>query len=167
MTVFEKFKSITTFVLDIDGVLTDGGLLILSDGQQARVMNIKDGYAIQLAVKRGYRFVVISGSHSEAIRDRLANLGVTECFMQVANKKEKLLEIITQSGLHKAEILYMGDDIPDLEAMQLAGLPCCPADAVEEIKQSALYVSPFEGGKTCVRDVIEKVMKLNDSWFGF
>ena len=164
MTVLEKFKHITTFVFDIDGVLTDGGLLILSDGQQARTMNIKDGYALQLAVKKGYRVVIISGSHSDPVKERLGKLGVTACYTQVPDKKEKLLEIINQFGLDTQEIMYMGDDLPDLTAMQLVGLPCCPADAVEEIRQCALYISPFAGGKACARDVIEKVMKLNGNW---
>ena len=164
MTVLEKFKHITTFVFDIDGVLTDGGLLILNDGQQARTMNIKDGYALQLAVKKGYRVVIISGSHSDPVKERLGKLGVTACYTHVPDKKEKLLEIINQFGLNTQEIMYMGDDLPDLTAMQLVGLPCCPADAVEEIKQFSLYISPFAGGKACARDVIEKVMKLNGNW---
>ena len=165
MSFLKLFKPISTFVFDIDGVLTDGGLLILNDGQQARMMNIKDGYAMQLAVKQGYRIVIISGSHSDAVKERLCKLGVVECYMNVHDKKAKLLEIITQYGLDKQEILYMGDDIPDLAAMQLVGLSCCPADAVEEIKQSAQYISPFAGGKACVRDVIEKVLKLRGEWF--
>ena len=165
MSFLQQFKPITTFVFDIDGVLTDGGLLILNDGQLARTMNIKDGYAMQLAVKKGYRIVIISGSHSDAVKERLSKLGVTECYMDVHDKKAKLLEIIAQYGLDRQEIMYMGDDIPDLAAMQLVGLPCCPADAVEEIKQSAQYISPFAGGKACVRDVIEKVMQLKGGWF--
>jgi 3-deoxy-D-manno-octulosonate 8-phosphate phosphatase (KDO 8-P phosphatase) len=164
MSVLQKFKSIKTFVFDVDGVLTDGSVLILQDGQQARVMNIKDGYALQLAVKKGYRVVIISGGTSEAVKDRLDKLGVKDCFLKVDNKKEKLVEYAAQHQLNWDEVLFMGDDIPDYIPMQLTGLPCCPADAVAEIKQVSQYISPVPGGKGCVRDVIEKVLKLNGHW---
>ena len=164
MNVLEKFKTIKTFVFDVDGVLTDGSLLILEDGQMARQMNIKDGYALQLAVKKGYRVVIISGGTSDAVRERLNRLGVKDCFLKIDNKKEKLIEYVSQHGLSWDEILFMGDDIPDYIPMQLTGLPCCPADAVSEIKQISHYISPINGGKGCVRDVIEKVLKLNCHW---
>jgi len=164
MNVLEKFKTIKTFVFDVDGVLTDGTLLILEDGQMARQMNIKDGYALQLAVKKGYRVVIISGGTSEAVKGRLERLGVKDCFLKIDNKKEKLTEYVSQHGLDWNEILFMGDDIPDYIPMQLTGLPCCPADAAPEIKQISHYISPIDGGKGCVRDVIEKVLKLNSHW---
>lgn len=162
--MLSKFKSIKTFVFDVDGVLTDGSLLILNDGQMARQMNIKDGYALQLAIKKGYRVVVISGGTSEPVKTRLEKLGVTDCFLKIDNKKEKLVEYVSAHGLKWEEILFMGDDIPDYVPMQLTGLPCCPADAVAEIKQISHYISPIEGGKGCARDVIEKVLKLNGHW---
>jgi 3-deoxy-D-manno-octulosonate 8-phosphate phosphatase (KDO 8-P phosphatase) len=162
--LLEKFKSIKTFVFDVDGVLTDGTLLILNDGQMARQMNIKDGYALQLAVKKGYRVVIISGGTSDAVKGRLQKLGVTDCFLKTDNKKEKLVEYVAEYELSWNEILFMGDDIPDYSPMQLTGLPCCPADAVSEIKKISHYVSPVEGGKGCARDVIEKVLKLNGHW---
>ena len=164
MSMLQKFKSIKTFVFDVDGVLTDGSLLILHDGQMARVMNIKDGYALQLAIKKGYRVVIISGGTSDAVAQRLEKLGVTDCFLKVDNKKEKLLAYVAQHQLNLDEVLFMGDDIPDYIPMQLTGLPCCPADAVAEIKQISQYISPVEGGKGCARDVIEKVLKLNGHW---
>ena len=164
MNLLEKFKPITTFVFDVDGVLTDGTLLILNDGQMARQMNIKDGYALQLAIKKGYRVVVISGGTSEAVTMRLNKLGVTDVFLPVENKKEKLIAYVEQYQLKWEEVLFMGDDMPDHAAMQLAGLPCCPADAVAEIKQISTYISPVEGGKGCVREVIEKILKLNGHW---
>ena len=164
MSVLEKFKAIKTFVFDVDGVLTDGTLLVLNDGQMARTMNIKDGYALQLAVKKGYRVVIISGGTSDAVKNRLEKLGVKDCFLKVDNKKEKLIEYIAAHQLNRDEILFMGDDIPDYVPMQLTGLPCCPADAVAEIKQISQYISPVEGGKGCARDVIEKVLKLNGDW---
>ena len=164
MSLPEQFKHITTFVFDVDGVLTDGTLLVLNDGQMARQMNIKDGYALQLAIKKGYRVVVISGGTSEAVTMRLNKLGVTDVFLSVENKKEKLLAYVEQHRLKWDEVLFMGDDIPDHAAMQLIGMPCCPADAVAEIKQISKYISPVEGGKGCVREVIEKVLKLNGQW---
>ncbi len=164
MNILEKFKTITTFVFDVDGVLTDGSLLILADGQMARTMNIKDGYALQLAVKKGYRVVIISGGTSEAVKERLDKLGIKDCFLKVDNKKEKLTEYIAWHKLKWSEILFMGDDIPDHSSMQLTGLPCCPADAAPEIKQVSQYISPLAGGKGCARDVIEKVLKLNEHW---
>jgi 3-deoxy-D-manno-octulosonate 8-phosphate phosphatase (KDO 8-P phosphatase) len=164
MNILEHFKPIKTFVFDVDGVLTDGNLLILADGQQARTMNIKDGYALQLAIKKGYRVAVISGGTSAAVTERLNRLGVMDVFLPVADKKNKLMEYVEQHRLKWEEILFMGDDIPDHAAMQLTGLPCCPADAVNEVKQVSKYVSPFDGGKGCARDVIEKVLKLNGDW---
>lgn len=164
MNVLEKFKTITTFIFDVDGVLTDGTLLILNDGQMARTMNIKDGYALQLAVKKGYRVVIISGGTSDAVKERLERLGIKDCFLKVDNKKGKLVEYVTEHKLNWDEILFMGDDIPDYMPMQLTGLPCCPADAAAEIKQISHYISPLEGGKGCARDVIEKVLKLNGHW---
>ena len=164
MNVLESFKPIKTFVFDVDGVLTDSNLLILANGQMARQMNIKDGYALQLAIKKGYRVVVISGGTSEAVKERLNRLGVTDVFLPVENKKEKLLEYAELHQLKWEEVLFMGDDMPDFVSMQLTGLPCCPADAVPEIKQISKYISPVEGGQGCARDVIEKVLKLNGHW---
>lgn len=164
MNVLEKFKVVKTFVFDVDGVLTDGTLLVLNDGQQARTMNIKDGYALQLAVKKGYRVVIISGGTSDAVKERLDKLGVKDCFLKVDNKKEKLVAYVAEHQLRWDEVLFMGDDIPDYTSMQLAGLPCCPADAAPEIKQVSQYISPMVGGKGCARDVIEKVLKLNGHW---
>ncbi len=164
MNVLEKFKAIKTFVFDVDGVLTDGTLLILNDGQMARRMNIKDGYALQLAVKKGYKVVIISGGTSDAVQERLQKLGVTDCFLKIDNKKEKLTDYVNTHELNWDEVLFMGDDIPDYTPMQLTGLPCCPADAVAEIKVVSHYISPVKGGEGCARDVIEKVLKLNGHW---
>ncbi|MEO6403972.1 MAG: HAD-IIIA family hydrolase [Ferruginibacter sp.] len=164
MNVLQLFKNIRCFVLDVDGVLTDGTLLVLNDGQHARKMNIKDGYALQLAIKKGYRILVISGGTSEAVRLRLEKLGITDIHLNIKNKTETLIKYVQQHGLAWLEVLYMGDDVPDLKAMQMAGLACCPADAVPEIKAIAHYASDKKGGEGCVRDVLEKTMKLNDHW---
>src|SRR5688500_11530323 len=162
--LLERFKKIKTFVFDVDGVLTDGGLLVYDDGQMVRKMNIKDGYALQLALKRGYRILIISGGTSEAVRERLNRLGITDVFLRVHNKEEILTEYIKSHNLSWNEILFMGDDIPDYIVMKRAGLPCAPADAAPEIKQLSLYISSIPGGYGCARDVIEKVLKLNDDW---
>ena len=162
--MLDKFKHITTFVFDVDGVLTDGTLFVLPDGLMARRMNIKDGYALQLAVKKGYQIVIISGGSSPEVKQRLLNLGITEVWMEVKDKSSVLQKFMQGKQLDKSEVLYMGDDMPDLQVMQLAGLPCCPADAVQEIKEKAVYISHLNGGDGCARDVIEKVMKLRGNW---
>lgn len=164
MNLLDQFKQIKTFVFDVDGVLTDGSLLVLDDGQMVRRMNIKDGYALQLAIKRGYRVVIISGGYSEAVQERLNKLGIKDVFIRVQNKKEKLAEYVMQNNLSWPEVLFMGDDIPDYIVMQMVGLPCSPTDAAPEIKQISRYISPLGGGAGCARDVIEKVLKLNNDW---
>lgn len=162
--MLEKFKQITSFIFDVDGVLTDGSIWLLPNGVHARKMNIKDGYALQLAVKKGYNLFIISGGDSNEVRDRLQKLGITEVHMKVTNKAELLQSLMKKHHLTAAECLYMGDDIPDNKVMTLTCLPCCPADAVQEIKAIASYISPYKGGEGCVRDVLEKVMKLRGDW---
>ncbi|MEP7142143.1 MAG: HAD hydrolase family protein [Ferruginibacter sp.] len=164
MNILKLFKPIKTFVFDVDGVLATDILVILQDGDMARNMNSKDGYALQLAVKKGYGLAIISGGSSEPVRQRLERLGVQNIFLGVHDKKDKLLEFVQENGLRLEDILYMGDDIPDYLVMNLVGLPCCPADAVPEIKKISKYISPVNGGKGCGRDVIEKVLKLNGHW---
>jgi 3-deoxy-D-manno-octulosonate 8-phosphate phosphatase (KDO 8-P phosphatase) len=164
MNVLQNFSKIKAFVFDVDGVLTDSSVLVLNDGQQARRMNIKDGYALQLAAKKGYKILVISGGTSEAVRDRLTKLGISDVHLDVADKRTIFTAYINEHQLITEQILYMGDDIPDLAVMKMSGLACCPADAVAEIKQVSHYISSFNGGEGCVRDVIEKVLKLNGDW---
>ena len=164
MNILAGFKNIKAFVLDVDGVLTDGSLLLMDDGQMARRMNIKDGYARQLAIKKGYHILVVSGGDSDAVKLRLQRLGINEIFMQLENKRALLIQYIEKHGLSAHQVLYMGDDIPDLLPMEFAGLTCCPADAVPEIKAASHYISPIKGGYGCVRDIIEKVLKLNGHW---
>ncbi|HEX4849599.1 MAG TPA: HAD-IIIA family hydrolase, partial [Puia sp.] len=159
MNLLNEFKPITTFVFDVDGVLTDGTILVFSDGEQVRRMSIKDGYALQLAVKKGFRILVISGSLAEGVKDRLKKLGINDVYLQIENKKKKLEEYMRQHKLNWEEILFMGDDIPDFAVMRKAGLSAAPADAASEIKHIAKYISPYKGGEGCVRDVIEKVLK--------
>jgi len=164
MNLLDSFKKISCFAFDVDGVLTDGSLLVLDDGQMVRRMNIKDGYALQLAVKKGYKLLIISGGMSESVRSRLNKLGIEDVFLKVENKLATLEQYRKDMKLELHEILFMGDDIPDYGALQVVGLPCCPADAVIEIRNSSKYISPFAGGQGCVRDVIEKVLKLNGHW---
>ncbi len=164
MNVLELFKPITTFIFDVDGVLTDGTVLVLDNGLQARKMSIKDGFALQMAVKNGYKILIVSGGNSPQVANRLEKLGINDVHMSVLNKKEFITNYIAVNNLRKEEMLYMGDDLPDLPAMSIVGLPCCPADAVQEIKAIIQYISPLKGGDACVRDVIEKVLKLNGHW---
>lgn len=164
MNLLELFKTITTLVFDVDGVLTDGSLTLLPNGVMARRMNVKDGYALQLAVKRGYNVAIISGGNSEEVTDRLNKLGIAEVHMKIVDKLSILEGYLQKNNLSWKEVLYMGDDIPDMISMQKVGLACCPIDAVEEIKEISVYISPVAGGAGCCRDVIEKVLKLRGHW---
>ena len=164
MNILSRLRFVKVFVFDMDGVLTDGTLLIEDDGQWLRRMNIKDGYALQLAVRLGYPIIVISGSESPPVEKRLQKLGVTDVFMKINDKKSFLAEHLSKNNISPGEILFMGDDMPDYSCMLLAGFACCPSDAAAEIKQISSYISPKRGGHGCVRDVIEKVLKLNNHW---
>jgi 3-deoxy-D-manno-octulosonate 8-phosphate phosphatase (KDO 8-P phosphatase) len=164
MNVLEYFQKITCFVFDVDGVLTDGGVLLLENGLQARRMNIKDGLALQMALRKGYRVVVISGGSSEPVIRRLQYLGLEEINLGLKDKLKFMEAYLEQNGLKWEEVLYMGDDLPDIPVLEKAGLPCSPADGAFEVKKISKYISPVNGGFGCVRDVIEKVLKLNDHW---
>lgn len=148
----------------MDGVLTDGNLFIDKENNWLRQMNIRDGYALQLAVKSGFGVIVISGSDSPEVKNRLNRLGINDVFMKVINKETLLKELIIKKQLTLNEILFMGDDIPDYASMSIVGIAACPADAAFEIKAISSYISPLCGGHGCVRDVIEKVLKLNNQW---
>jgi 3-deoxy-D-manno-octulosonate 8-phosphate phosphatase (KDO 8-P phosphatase) len=136
----------------------------LENGLQARRMNIKDGLGLQMAIKNGFRVITISGSYSEPVIQRLKKLGIEDVYMSVVHKKNYVEEYITKKDLKWEEILYMADDLPDIALMKMAGLPCCPADAVPEILELSKYISPVRGGYGCVRDVIEKVLRVQDKW---
>lgn len=164
MNVLEVFQKITTFIFDVDGVLTDGTVLVLENGLQARRMNVKDGVALQMALKKGYNVLVVSGGNSPQVVDRLNKLGVKYVFMSVNDKKTFIADYLKNNNINKEQALYMADDLPDIAAMKMVGLPCCPADAVSDVKEVVKYISPFKGGDTCVRDVIEKVLRHNDHW---
>lgn len=160
----EKLKHIKAFILDVDGVMTNGMLLVTESGEFLRQFNIKDGYALQLAVKRGFKIAVVSGARSKGVEHRLRGLGITDIFLGLDSKTAAYNEFMEKNGLLPEQVLFMGDDIPDLELMKMAGLAVCPADAVEEIKAAAQYISPKNGGDSCVRDIIEKVLKIQNLW---
>jgi 3-deoxy-D-manno-octulosonate 8-phosphate phosphatase (KDO 8-P phosphatase) len=164
----ENFKTrltrVKAFMFDVDGVLTDGSVTLMPDGEQVRIMNIKDGYAIQLAIKKGYKIAIISGGKSEMIRKRMNGLGVMDVYLACQNKIDVYKELLEIYDLKSDEILYMGDDIPDYEVMKHVGIPTCPNDSVQEIKNISIYISHQNGGKGAVRDVIEQVLKLHGHW---
>ena len=160
----EYLNEITTFIFDVDGVLTDGSVVVTTKGEMLRRMNIKDGYALKTAVDNGYNVCIISGGSNEGVRVRLRGLGVTDIHLGVSNKIDQLEEYLDIYGIDTQNVLYMGDDIPDLYVMQKVGLPCCPQDAAPEIKSISKYVSHKEGGMGAVRDVIEQVMKVQGKW---
>lgn len=160
----QKLKNISAIILDVDGVLTNGMLLLTESGEQLRQFNIKDGYALQLAVKKGFKVAVISGAKSKGVEARMKGLGIQDVFLGVDAKPEVYHEFLKKSALNADQVLFIGDDIPDLQLMKLAGLSACPADAVEEIKVLADYISPRKGGDACVRDILEKLLKIQGLW---
>lgn len=160
----EYLDQITTFIFDVDGVLTDGTVTITTSGEMLRNMNIKDGYAIKSALKAGFNICIISGGTNEGVRSRLKGLGVTDIYLGAHNKVEQLDEYLDIYDIKPEHVLYMGDDIPDYPVMKLVGMPCCPQDAAPEIKAISKYISHKNGGKGAVRDVIEQVMKVQDKW---
>lgn len=160
----EKLLKVNTFIFDYDGVLSDGKILITSDGDALRTANVKDGYAMQLAIKKNYRIAIISGGYSESMKMRLESLKITDIFLGVDKKIDVYNNYLEKLNLEKENVLFMGDDIPDYEIMLNAGVPTCPADAVEEIKKAATYISHQSGGQGCVRDIIEQVLKVQGKW---
>ena len=165
MNYKSKLHDIKAFVFDFDGVMTDGSVWIYADRESVRCGNIKDGYAIQYAVKKGYIIAVISGATSLSINNRMESLGVTQIYTGCANKMETYRRFLAENNLKETEVLCMGDDIPDYEIMSHCGVSACPADAAVEIKEIADYISIFNGGHGCVRDVIEQTLRLQEKWF--
>jgi len=165
MTNFkEGLAEVKAFIFDIDGVLSLQTISLNAFGVPNRTVNLRDGYAMQLAVKKGYRIGIISGSNSKDYKKRLRLLGITDIFLTSKNKLEDYHSFKKKYNLKDSEILFMGDDIPDFEVMKVAGIPVCPSDADSEIKQIALYISDRNGGQGCVRDVIEQVLRLKNNW---
>ena len=164
MSYKEYLSNITTLIFDVDGVLTDGTILVTSNGDMYRKMHTKDGYVLQHAIDCGFHICIISGGNNEGVRKRLNGLGIKDVFLGVHHKMETLETYLQKKGVKMESVLYMGDDIPDLQVMQKVGLACCPQDAVQEIKKISHYVSHKKGGKGCVRDVIEQVLKVQNKW---
>lgn len=155
---------IRAFIFDVDGVLSREVIPLHPDGDPMRTVNIKDGYALQLAVKKGYEVAIITGAYTEAVKIRFSRLGITRLYMRSAVKIHDYRDFLAKTGLKPEEILYAGDDIPDYEVMKAVGLPVAPADAAPEIKQIATYISLKNGGEGVARDVIEQTMKAQGLW---
>jgi 3-deoxy-D-manno-octulosonate 8-phosphate phosphatase (KDO 8-P phosphatase) len=160
----EIMNDITTFIFDVDGVLTDGSVHVTNEGEMLRIMNIRDGYALKTAVDSGYNVCIISGGSNEGVRVRLRNLGITNIHLGTPDKVKTFKEYTDLLGINPEQVLYMGDDIPDYHVMKLVGLPSCPQDASPEIKTLSRYISHKNGGKGAARDVIEQVMKVQGKW---
>jgi 3-deoxy-D-manno-octulosonate 8-phosphate phosphatase (KDO 8-P phosphatase) len=155
---------VNAFVFDVDGVFTNGAVLLHPGGAFIRMMNIKDGFAVQHAVKLGYHIAIITGGYSRMVKKRFSYLGVKDIYMRSYNKTKAFDDFCGKHSLDPANILYMGDDLPDYEVMKRAGIAACPADAAEEIKEIAAYISHKKGGEGCVRDIIEQVLRLQGKW---
>ncbi len=164
--VLEQFRAVETFIFDVDGVLTDNRLLVMENGDLLRTMHCRDGEAIRRAIRFGYRVAIITGMRSPGVVLRLEYLGIPDALIlrNITNKLEAFEDLCHDFKIDPKTTLYMGDDVPDIEVMKRVGLPVCPFDAVPEVIAVSQYVSPLAGGAGCVRDVMEKVMKLHGKW---
>ena len=160
----QYLAEIRMFIFDVDGVLTNGLVTIMPNGELIRQMNIKDGYALKTAVDMGFHICIISGGKNEGVRMRLKNLGIKDIFLGAQNKIQPYQELLEYYNIPPKQILYMGDDLPDIPVMKLVGLPCCPNDAASEVQRIAKYISDRKGGEGCVRDIIEQVLRVQGKW---
>ena len=160
----ELLSSIKTFIFDIDGVLTDGKVLINKDGDLLRMSDVKDGFAIKYALTNNYKIAIISGGKNDGVRKRYKELGIIDIYLGVDNKLEAYNDLVNKYSLDSKNILYMGDDIPDIPVMKKVGISCCPADAVSDVKKVANIVSNKNGGEGCVRKIIEEILRLQGNW---
>ena len=163
-TFKEDIARVEAFVFDVDGVMTDGGIIPTADGDFVRRYDAKDGYAIAYALREGYKVCVISGGRGKMLENRLTMLGVTKMYLNCMNKIEALEEFLAENGLDRQSVIYMGDDIPDLECMMRVGIPVCPADAAMEVVEASRYVSEYNGGHGAVRDIVEQVLRAKGCW---
>ena len=161
----ELLPKINTFVFDIDGVLSDGSVIVTENGSQLRTMYTRDGQAITMALKKGYNIAIISGGGDDSVLHRLKYLGITDVFIKVKDKVEVLNNYFANKGVSMDNVLYMGDDIPDYHAMLACGVKTCPKNAAIEIKEISDYISDKDGGAGCVRDIIEQTMRCRGDWF--
>ena len=164
MNFKSELHKIKAFLFDVDGVMTDGKVLVTADGDLWRTFNAKDGYAIRFAVSQGYKIGIITGGASDTIALRFRRLGVDDIYLCSYDKTADYDDFKKRYGLIDEEIIFMGDDVPDIPVMQACGIPVCPADAVDEVKRISRYISPYGGGSGCVRDVVEQVMKIQGNW---
>ena len=159
-----RLKSITTFVLDVDGVLTNGKVILEASGEMTRTMSTRDGYIIQRALKKGYNVCIITLGNSKMVENRMNYLGVNDVFSSVENKLDTLNSYCSSKNITLKNVLYMGDDMPDIDCIKSVSIGTCPNDAVPEIREVADYISHVNGGDGCVRDVMEQVLKINNDW---
>ncbi len=164
MNFKEKLKDVKAFAFDVDGVLSNDNIYLHPAGEIMRTMNIKDGYALQYVVKKSYPVAIITGGNSDAVHNRFKNLGITDVYLKARDKSVALEDFVHKYNLKHSEILYMGDDIPDITILKLVGIPTCPLDAAEEVKECCMYISDKKGGDGCARDVIEQVLRLRNEW---
>ncbi len=164
VNLFDKMKSIKAFVLDIDGVLTDNMMMVTESGELLRTVNVRDGQVIKWAIRAGYAVGIITGGRSAGVQKRFVDLGVQEYYSDIQDKWTAFQSFLQRSDLLVSEVCYMGDDLPDLPVLRKVALACCPHDAVPEVLDICDYVSPLRGGAGCVRDVLEKVMKMQGNW---
>ena len=160
----QKLTSIKTLLFDVDGVLTNGQVFLMENGEFVRNMNSKDGFALQLAVKKGYRIAIITGGNSQVVKKALHALGIADVFLSQHDKLQCYKDYINEHSLNEEEILYMGDDLPDYEVMQRVGIASCPNNSAHEIKEISIYISNRNGGEGCARDIIEQVMRSQGNW---
>lgn len=160
----DELKHIKAFAFDVDGVFTDGKIFLHPSGEMLRTSHMRDGYAVQLAIKKGFPVAIISGGKSDSLHSRFKGLGVTDIYLGSLDKMSDFTDYCYKYSLKPEEILYMGDDLPDYDVLQKVGVSCCPSDAVSQIKGIVKYISPFKGGEGCVRDVIEQVLRVQNHW---
>lgn len=160
----QKLTRIKTLLFDVDGVLTNGQVFLMENGEFVRNMNSKDGYALQLAVKKGYKIAIITGGNSQTVKKALQSLGIEDVFLSQSDKLQCYKDYINEHSLNEEEILFMGDDLPDYEVMKRVGIAACPNNAAHEIKEISIYISNRNGGEACARDIIEQIMRSQGTW---
>ncbi len=160
----EELANLETFIFDLDGVFTDNSVELVTGEEPRRTFYVRDAYAVQHAVKEGLRILIMSGGRSKAVEESLQRSGVKEVYMSVADKLSLFRDLCSNAGIDPATTAYMGDDIPDLPVMRSVALPCCPADAAEEVKAISAFISKSNGGRGCVRDLLEQVLKVQGRW---
>ena len=164
MNYKQLLPKIKTFIFDVDGVLTDGKILIHTDGELLRSFDTKDGYAMKCALVKGFKIAIITGGRNKAVKERFQELGIFDIYLNAHHKIEAYQDLIDNYELNPKEILYIGDDVPDIPVMEKVGVGCCPSDAATDVKEIADYISPKKGGAGCVREIIEQVLRVQGKW---